>query len=61
MNNRIVITEDCLSGVFGLVCCFMSQSTAMVMLGRSFHLATLFSWASLNKPLTSTLCKYFRL
>ena len=27
---------------FGLVCCFISQSTAMVMLGRSDHLTTLF-------------------
>ena len=30
-------------------CCFTSQSTA-----------SLFSWASLNKQLTSTLCTYFR-
>ena len=29
----------------------MSQSTAMVMLGWSVHLTTLFSWASLTKPL----------
>ena len=28
---------------------FTSQSTAMVMLGWSVHLATLFSWASLTK------------
>ena len=33
------------------VCCFKSQATAMVMSGRSFHQTTLFSWASLNKPL----------
>ena len=35
------------------------KSTAMVMAGRSVHLTTLFSWASLNKQLTSTLCTYF--
>ena len=28
----------------------------MVMAGRSVHLTTLFSWASLNKHLISTLC-----
>ena len=39
---------------------FTSQSTAMVMSGRSVHLATLFSWASLTKQLTSTSCTYFR-
>ena len=38
--------------------CFVAlglKSTAMVMAGRSVHLTTLFSWASLNKQLTSTL------
>ena len=29
------------------------KSTAMVIAGRSVHLTTLFSWASLNKQLTS--------
>ena len=37
------------------------KSTAMVMARRSVHLTTLFSWASLNKQLTSTLCTYFGL
>ena len=32
------------------------KSTAMVMVGKSVNLATLFSWASLNKWLTSTSC-----
>ena len=44
--------------------CFVAlppKSTAMVMAGRSVHLTTLFSWASLNKQLTNTLCTYFRL
>ena len=31
----------------------------MVMVGRSVHLTTLFSWAGLNKQLTSTLCTNF--
>ena len=44
-----------------LVWFFMSQSTAMVMSGRPVHLATLISWASLTKRLTSTLCTYFGL
>ena len=47
-----------------LFVCFVAlrlKSTAMVMAGRSVHLTTLFSWASLNKQLTSTSCTYFRL
>ena len=36
------------------------KSTAMVMAGQSVHLTTLFSWASLNKQLTSTSSTYFR-
>ena len=43
-----------------LFVCFVAlrpKSTAMVMAGRSVHLTTLFSWASLNKQLTSTSCK----
>ena len=40
-------------------CCFVCfvalrpKSTAMVIAGRSVHLTTLFSWASLNKQFTS--------
>ena len=37
------------------------KSTAMVIAGRSVHLTTLFSWAGLNKRLTSNLCIYFHL
>ena len=47
-----------------LFACFVAlrpMSTAMVMAGRSVHLTTLFSWASLNKQLTSTSCTYFHL
>ena len=50
--------------VLVLFVCFVAlrpKSTAMVMAGQSVHLATLFSWASLNKQLTSTSCTYFRL
>ena len=39
-----------------LFVCFLAlrpKSTAMVMMGRSVHLTTLFSWAGLNKRLTS--------
>ena len=35
--------------------------SAMVMSGWSVHLTTHFSWTSLAKRLTSTLCTYFRL
>ena len=38
------------------VCLFVAlhpKSTAMVIAGRSVHLTTLFSWAGLNKRLTS--------
>ena len=44
--------------------CFVAlrpKSTAMVIAGRSVHLITLFSWAGLNKRLTSNSCTYFRL
>ena len=42
--------------------CFVAlrpKSTAMVIAGRSVHLTTLFSWAGLNKRLTSNSCTYF--
>ena len=35
------------------------KSTAMVIAGRSVHLTTLFSWASLNKHLTSNCAHAF--
>ena len=35
--------------------------TAMVMLGWSDHLTTLFTWASLSKQFTSTWYRFFRL
>ena len=44
-----------------LFCLVSSQSTAIVMSGRSVLLTTPFSWASLIKRLTSsTSCTYFR-
>ena len=49
--------------VFFFVCfvALRPKSTAMVIAGRSVHLTTLFSWASLNKRVTSNSCTYFRL
>ena len=46
-----------------IVCLFVfvalrPKSTGMVIAGRSVHLTTLFSWAGLNKRLTSNLCTY---
>ena len=45
--------------VFFFFVALCPKSTAMVMAGRSVHLTTLFSWASLYKQLTSTSCTYF--
>ena len=45
-----------------LFVCFVAlrpRSTAMVIAGRSVHLTTLFSWASLNKQLTSNRAHTF--
>ena len=42
--------------------CFVAlrpKSTAMVIAGRSAHLTTLFSWASLNKQSTSNRAHTF--
>ena len=46
---------------FVFVCLFAlrPKSTAMVIAGRSVHLTTLFSWASLNKQLTSNRAHTF--
>ena len=38
-----------------MFCLFVTKPIAMVMSGRSVHLTTLFSWANLNKRLTSTV------
>ena len=48
--------------MFLFVCLFVAlrpKSTAMVIAGRSVHLTTLFSWASLNKQLTSNRAHTF--
>ena len=52
------------ANVLKFVCfvCFVAlrpKSTAMVIAGRSVHLTTLFSWASLNKQLTSNRAHTF--
>ena len=50
------LTTDC----FGLVWCFTIQSTAMVMLGPSVHITTLFSCSSLTNPfINHTSCTLF--
>ena len=65
-NKGTILQRNYIHGIFPiapLFVCFValrSKSTAMVMAGRSVHLTTLFSWASLNKQLTSTSCSYFR-
>ena len=72
MDKRMDLYEDVDKPGYSYPCCldkasvclvwvFMSQSIAMVMLGRSVHLTALFSSASLTKQLTSTPCTYFRL
>ena len=43
------------SNISFVFCLFFPKPTAMVMSGRSVHLSTLFSWANLNKRLTSTV------
>ena len=47
--------------IYLFVCLFAlhPKSTAMVIAGRSVHLTTLFSWASLNKQLTSNRAHTF--
>ena len=52
------------SVLFVCICLFAfvalrPKSTAMVIAGRSVHLITLFSWASLNKQLTSNRAHTF--
>ena len=60
-----ITPRSCLFCLFVcLFVCFVAlcpKSTAMVMAGRSVHITTLFSWASLNKRVTSNSCTYFRL
>ena len=56
---------SCLVVIYIVTPCFVCfvalrpKSTAMVMAGRSVHLATLFFWASLNKQLTSNRAHTF--
>ena len=50
----------CVGWLVGFVA-LRPKSTAMVIAGRSVHLTTRFSWAGLNKRITSNSCTYFRL
>ena len=64
VSKSIHIDQACHLKMSRLFVCFVAlrlKSTAMVMAGRSVHLTTLYSWASLNKHLTSTSCTYFGL
>ena len=61
-----LLLDSSVGGAIGglLFVCFVAlrpKSTAMVIAGRSVHLTTFFSWAGLNKRLTSNSCTYFRL
>ena len=48
--------EDLVGWLVGLIRYIPVNSFGLVMPGPSVHLTTLFSWASLTKQLTSTLC-----
>ena len=54
--SAVVNTGICL---FVCLLALRPKSTAMVIAGRSVHLTTLFSWASLNKQLTSNRAHSF--
>ena len=49
------------SGGFVLFCCFTSQVNSYGHCGTVSSPKHTFSWAGLNKRLTSNLCTYFRL
>ena len=56
--------SDCINLFGEKFCLFVfvalrPKSTAMVIAGRSVHLTTLFSWANLNKQLTSNRAHTF--
>ena len=68
MNHTDFIVSSCMEnsiglifffvgggGGGGLVCCFTSLSKAMVMLGRSFHLTTLFFLGKLEQAVNQYL------
>ena len=57
----MVLSHICLFGLMLNVPVNSYGYIGMVILGRSVHVTTLFSWASLTKQLTSTSCTYFRL
>ena len=59
IRSRFAQTSFCL--FVCLFCCFMSQVSSYGHWGRVSSPNHTFSWASLNKQLTSTSCTYFRL
>ena len=63
-NSLVIFLSRCCLLHLPYVClfCFVAlrpKSTAVVIAGRSVHLTTLFSWASLNKQLTSNRAHTF--
>ena len=64
VESHILFSGHCDLDPLFLFVCFVAlrpKSTAMVIAGRSVYQTTLFSWAGLNKRLTSNSCTYFRL
>ena len=52
---------DAFNTCFFSFCCFTSQVNSYGHCGKVSSLNHTFSWAGLNKRLTSNLCTYFRL
>ena len=62
VGANILYIEKNTCSMLCLFVCFVAlrpKSTAMAMAGRSVYLTTLFSWASLNKQLTSNRAHTF--
>ena len=57
--SRTRVKYQLMDDLFVCLFALRPKSTAMVIAGRSVHLTTLFSWASLNKQLTSNRAHTF--
>ena len=60
-DQYVSLTHVCISISFVLFCCFTSQVNSYAHGGMVSSPNHTFSCASLNKPLTSNSCTYFRL
>ena len=61
-ENQSLLDKRCIVDLFVcLFCCFTSQVNSYGHCGTVSSPNHTFSWASLNKQLTSTSCTYFRL